>query len=469
MSAAYTTLQLTDGTTTVDFVDNTNQALNVSGWAPNVTYLRESTFGGQGPYEDVDEQLTTDAIGPDTATALSNVRKITTLLTQARRWQRGERVSAVVLKCQPQGSTLAAALQSVVLGQIGAPGVIHPSTWNDYLMTNEIDAVQASFRRRGAWIGAVDTVSGSAAANPNKTTLTLAAHDHESPLRLEVALTASGGTISTTQSQQWLLYTHSPGFLTILDTATLFSGSVSGIGGSGTYTTVNDGANAAYNTTILRTTVDTGSFFTVKYLHPNVSLALPGAAIEIFALVRNGSTDFSVRCCLYDSVYGRQFPWGPYRTISNQGSNPYIVSLGVVASTPEAVYDQVWIQASQQSGSSQSFDMNYLVTMPVEDVVSGCIAIQPGNADYAFTGSGTPSLVVDHQVLTKPVPFVGMSTNRSAALDYTGNAFLTTMGTSLQVLRIATKGTAWRHVSSTGAVVSDTITAKRSRAYLSPE
>jgi hypothetical protein len=469
MPAAFSTIQITDGTTTADLVDNTNYALQPGGWSPAVTYLRESTFGGQGPYEDVQEQLTFDAIGADAATALGSVNTISALLNYARRWKRGERVSAIRLKCQPQGSVLSAPLEAVITGSPGGPGIIHPATWNDELMIAEISDVQTSFTRRGAWIGVVDTVSGSAAANPNKTTLTLPSHITESPLRLEVALTASGGTISTTSVNQWLIYTHSPGFLGLIDTATLYGGDVSGIGGSGTTTTINDGANTAYNNTILRMTVDSGSFWTVKYLHPNVSLALPGAAIEVFAVVRNGATDFSVRCCLYDSVYQRQFPWGPYRTVANKGSNPYIVSLGVVTSTAEAIYDQVWIQATQQAGSSKALDINYLVTMPVEDVISGCVAILPGNANYAFSAGGTPSLVVDHQVLTKPEPFVGISTSRSAALDYTGNAFLTTVGTTLQVIRVATNSTAWRHVSSTGAVVSDTITAKRSRAYLSPQ
>jgi hypothetical protein len=467
MPTAYTLLQLTDGSTTADLVDNTNYALQEGGWSPAVTYLRESTFGGQGPYEDVQEQLTFDAIGADTAAALGSVNTISALLNYARRWKRGERVTAVRLKCQPQGSVLSAPLEAVITGSPGGPGIIHPATWNDELMIAEISDVQTSFTRRGAWIGVVDTVTGSAAANPNKTTLTLPSHITESPLRLDVALTAASGTISTTGTTQYLLYTHSPGFLSLLDTTTNFGGSVTGIGGSGSSTTINDGANTAYNTNIARVTVNAGSYWAVKFLHP--TLPGPGATIEVFAAVRNGSTDFSVRCCLFDSVYGRQFPWGPYRTVPNGGSNPQIVSLGVIASTTEAVYDQVWVQCLQQSGSSQSFDINYLVTMPVEDVISGCVAIQPGNADYAFTGTGTPSLVVDHQVLSKPEPFVGISTNRSSSLDYTGNAFLTTVGTTLQVVRMATKGTAWRHVSSTGAVVSDAFTAKRSRAYLSPQ
>jgi hypothetical protein len=464
----YTLIYLTDGTTTIELTDQSNYALTLSGWAPNVSYLRESTFGGQGPYNDVEEQITVDVFGPSAMDALANVDDINSLLMQARRWTRGESVSAVRIQCWPQGGVLSAPLDAVVTGLVGAPPVIHPSTWNDELMISEISDVQIHLSRRGAWIGLTDTIglTNSPANNPNRTTITFPSHPYECPLRLDVQLTASGGTISTNFCTQYLLYTHSPGFISVLDANVYFGGNVASMGGSGSSTLVGDSPSFAYNTNIARVTVNTT--WTIKFLHP--TLPGPGAAIEVFAVVRNSSgTDFTARCCLFDSVYGRQFPYGPYRTIPSNGINIQIISLGVITSTTEAVYDQVWIECTQTTGSGKDIDINYITTMPVESVLSGCVAVKPGNADYAFTGTGTPSLVVDHQILTKPEPFVGISTNRSASLDYTGNAFLTTRGTSMQVVRMAVNGTQWRHVSSTGAIVQDRVVAKRARAYLTPQ
>lgn len=459
MPASYTSLVLSDGTTSANLVDNANYLLQEDGWAPSVSYLRESTFGGTGPFEDVDETITVDVIGVDTATALNNISTITSLLMQARRWKRGESVNAVVLKCQPQGSTLAAPLQATVLGTIGAPGVIHPSAWNDLLMVQEIDSVQLAFTRRGAWLGVTDTVSGSSANNPNPTTLTLPAHPYESPLEVDIALTTTGGSITTDTCTQYVLYTTSP-YFTILDVPNF----VEVTSGSGTATTVADVANNAVGASNNIKRIATDSSILISWGVPAGSAA---GSYELFAVTRNTSgTDFSARTRLYDGGYGRAFPYGPYRTIPSNSGNIQIVSLGVVTCAQANVFQ---FELSQTTGASKAIDFNYFVMMPVESVLSGCVAVQPGNSGYAMSGTGTANLVIDHQALTKPDPFVGIKTSLASPLDYTGNAYLTTQGTTIQVLRLAVDGLNWRHVSNTGVIIKDAVTVKRTRAYLTPQ
>ena len=109
VACGYSTLKITDGTTTADLTDQTNYQLVDGGWAPSVAPLRKSTLGGSGPYEDVIEEIVVNVHGTTAATCLANLAKLSQLLDQAERWSRGENISPVKLQCQPWGSSYLAS------------------------------------------------------------------------------------------------------------------------------------------------------------------------------------------------------------------------------------------------------------------------------------------------------------------------------------------------------------------------
>ena len=115
------TLSISDGTTTVNLISGNALYLAAGGWPLAVSPPQISDLGGRGPYDDVTETITVTATG---ANAIPDLRNTLRLLDQARRWARGEDVTAVTLRIRIDGSTLTAGvvLHAAILG------FVHPIT-----------------------------------------------------------------------------------------------------------------------------------------------------------------------------------------------------------------------------------------------------------------------------------------------------------------------------------------------------
>lgn len=171
-------LAFTDGTTTVTINDgtttsNTNYPLVRDNWAPNVATVKQSLLGGS-KYTDVTEEFTIHIKASDEATLYSNLQTLNNLLEQATRWAKGEKnVSPVVVKYVPRGSTIhsnSTPLQALVLGiepgndtsSVGLPVTFNNTDLHFYILN-----VRVRFKRRGLWLGATESASAAAAANPS--------------------------------------------------------------------------------------------------------------------------------------------------------------------------------------------------------------------------------------------------------------------------------------------------------------
>lgn len=184
------TLQISDGTTTVSLISGSALYLAASGWPLAVAPPQVSDLGGRGPYDDVTETITVTATG---ANAIPDLRSILQLLDQARRWARGEDVTAVTLRIRIDGSTLTAGvvLHAAILGPEGGGGGL-PADWADLLLINEISSITIGFRRRGLWLNPTSTaVTASNVAA--RTTTAFALGSHHTPSPVEVALTPITG------------------------------------------------------------------------------------------------------------------------------------------------------------------------------------------------------------------------------------------------------------------------------------
>ena len=234
------TLSISDGTTTVNLISGNALYLAAGGWPLAVSPPQISDLGGRGPYDDVTETITVTATG---ANAIPDLRNTLRLLDQARRWARGEDVTAVTLRIRIDGSTLTAGvvLHAAILGPDGGGGGL-PADWADLLLINEISAITIAFRRRGLWLNPTSTAL-TASNVAARTTTAFAIGSHHTPSPIEVALTPVTGPEPRVRG---LLLMHAATTdLVTIDASTFGSGASTGgvftTGSTGLYTVIPPG------------------------------------------------------------------------------------------------------------------------------------------------------------------------------------------------------------------------------------
>lgn len=449
-TAAYTTLTISDGTTTANLVDGTNYALVAGGWAPSVAPLRVSTLGGGSPYEDVLEEITIDVLGSTGAVCLANLAKLSLLLDQAERWSRGESVAAVLLACQPQGSTLTAALKCAILGRAGESGVNTPATFNDLLMCYEIPNVKLAFRRRGLWLVATGETPAASAALANPSVMSVS-FGSTATIASPTEATITLGTSATPALNQYLLVADRADRIQIVEAESLV------FGASAEWTATTDvgyyprgGSIAHYiPTDLLYKGLNVGS----------VTLPTTARRVAMFAAVRNNSSSdtFNLRA----KIYGIVNVYSPPLLTINIG-RAQIVFMGMVALAEPPLYVSVEVAASTITGPP-TLDIDYIVLLDITDDCATIISLPNTPPDYALQVSPrdltAPSPIIYHQQILGYAP-----------ASYMGNAHIVTRGTALAVVWLAQNPavTAWTYVEG-GAIKTTTLLGTRYQAYLTPQ
>lgn len=448
--AAYTTLTISDGTTTANLVDGTNYALVANGWGPSVATLRVSTLGGGGPYADVTEEITVDVLGSTGAVCLANLAKLSRLLDQAERWSRGEPVAAVLLTCQPQGSTLAAALSCVILGRAGESAVNPPATFNDLLMCYEIPDVKLSLRRRGLWLEAVETPTPSGTTSrTNIATVTFAsAATVASPLKAVLTFPTD-----TNVAQYLLLWANSANRLMLVE--------AEGMAGY-QYSSVSDAAHLASNGYILRYTPTDLLSTAAGWIA--ITPLTTCRRVAVWAMVRNNSSaaTWTVKARLTSGTSNPTYV-GPAVQIDATTTDPRIIFLGTLAMPTYPSYINIYVQASTLSGTP-TLDIDCFYVLDVTDGMAGAIT-----ATLAGSGAAGTGITIDAQPLSLPTPTLIKSVSAgSAQMAYLGDAFMAASGTTLCMSYLATEAAYW--CSQTGGVADTfTLTASRWKAHTVPE
>lgn len=442
-AALYTTLQITGGADgDVDLVDGTNYTLLERGWSPAVSRKRRSLIGGRSRYEEVAESITCNIIGTTGATLLANQAKLATALFQAQRFADGEDVDPVILKCQPQGSTGAAALQSVIMGTDGNATLGLPASFNDYLMIFEIDGVRIPLSRRGAWLDAEETpAASSSVVSPSILDVTFAASvSNPSPVKLSL----SGFTnVQPEITAGLVLATNSADKLAIWE--------AEDFGTDGT-PTVEAGARGGE---VRRFDNTLTSSFTTSY-----SLSATEAAnlnrCHIWAVLRNNSLSTTWRILpllegLGDDAYGLP------TLVGVDSQDPQTVYLGELVMNNPATTLLIDITASD-SGSGQTLDIDFFLVMR-SDEQGHVLAINSAYLDFG----GTEKLVINHRLLEGwPIVYTEAGADTSN-VSYEGNPVIELTGDTVACLFHATRGSNWLH----GSTLS--LTATRRAAYLTPQ
>lgn len=464
MPAAYSTITITDGTTTATLTDLTNYGLLTGGWAPQVPVRRASTLGG-APYTEVSETIELDVFGATAAAALANLRILVTLIDTAERWYRGENTTPVTITYQAQGSDLD-PLTSLILGFEGDRGALDlPATFNDELMNYTISNVQLRFRRVGVWYGDEESDGTDPAEHP---VVMPGAFAYDSPVMTPVQV-----TITDLPDQTHISY-YDAGFLLVAatdDRLQVIDATDFDFPGNG-YTTDADATRHPEGTGVLIYT----PAVTTEVLSALGAITLPTTTrrIGIVANLRNthATTTFRVRVEVSGSggrgaVYTR-----PY-IVDTSTTDPRIVSLGTVL-CEDASLIRLRVTASAAAGT---LVIDYLALVALDDPTSRMLAIGPFTPTASIPAPEESGLTVDPQWLTARSPRVrleGLSFADSYAIpDYwRGDAYLLSIGDAIAGVYCGrnASGGYWGLYDPVDAVNLETTMAfARQASYLVPE
>jgi hypothetical protein len=482
-------LAISDGTTTVTLADGLGGLTSyppVRGtWAPAVPLTRDSLIGGRLPYPDVVESIELNIRGADAATCLANLQTLNLLLDQAKRWwKRAENVSPVVIKYCPQGSTIsstATPLQSVILGpadgnETGATNL--PIDFNDVGMYYEIRGIRLQFLRRGLWIGASESASAAAVANPAVLSVTMPS----TPTvvgALEIDFTgfttsAGTGTLEV------------PGGFVVIGPNNSLNMQQAEAGGpflaaGATYVSTADAAARASGGSVGKLNHNLSAIGAESA----ISFTLPAAfltsnKIGVFVTYRNNATiAWNLRASAFRSIGSLITGYTNYTTLPAVITNPTAVFLGEISS--KYGFDTVMLRASIVSGSgTPTIDFDTILIVDLSTSYTFPIALganQQLNLGAGFA-SKNASVIINHSPLTLRDPDVRtdiLTTTAVVGTAYSGDVALVGAGSILNAIWYAThlyNGTTpyWTTQNNAGAAILNIgATITRRLGYLSPQ
>lgn len=467
MTAAYSIITITDGTTTCTLTDNTNYSLTEAGWAPQVPTRRTSVLGGR-PYTAVAEEIRLNIYGTTTAAALTSLSTLIRLIDQAAAWYADESVDPVTITYLPQGSELPAALVSLVYGFDGDRSAVSlPVTFNDRLMLYEISDVSLRFVRDGVWYGAEEENNVEITTQP-----TVALVEFVTSSSIPTPVTLRFGPFPDpvaipAYDASYVLVANAANRLQVIDA----TGFITGAGPFNHYTTDADATHVPSDFGVLvYTPVDTIEYATE---YATVTLAA-GRRVGIVAAIRNdhATTQFQVRAEIFGPAERSSASTRPY-LIDNATTDPRIVLLGIaLCEETDYIGLRLHVTASANAGTL-AFD--YVALVLLDEPTSRILALGPVAATKFIEPGEESYLVVDPRPLESRSPRVrqeGASFDTSYAVpDYwRGDAFLLSDGDEIAAIFCGrTVGDKWTLTDGGGAWFSLFVGAVRRSAYLAPQ
>lgn len=462
-------LALTDGTTTLELMDNINYAL-VS-YAPVAAPLRESLLGGAGPYDVVADTITVHALGTTAALAYAAADDLQTLLEQAFQWWQGERVAAVTIKAKAQDTLNKDPVTALVRGRAtGAPaGMALPVVWNEHFGKYVIQNIVITFVRGPLWQGAAQNAVSNLIAMPGIMTATFGSEAaHQTPM---VAILTGPLNRSILCLQLGYLLLAPPNRIVVIE------GEAMTKTGSGTATVTADAAAHASGGSVMRLSAGPASLQLTSTL--GASFSANAYQVAVYAAVRVNGTPTQaitmrvVMLCNSAQVDG---PTVPIDYIYFGTANlPQPVFLGIIDGALPFTSVMViteWLDAAI------TIDIDYIVCHALNnapDARAIATVIDP-NAYTPFGAAATTSPITvtyDPQSLTRPEPLVTGSeatTGTSEPWPVSGDPYLVSNDDVMAGLWLATQGTFWRPWDTTaGAAISFRLTLTRRAPFLLPQ
>jgi len=453
-------LKLTDGTTTLDFINNAAYALEYNAWAPNVSSLKSNYLAGSDEYEDVVEEIPLTVRGATGSAALANLEAIARLLVQAERWRRGENVAAVRMQFQPCSSTMPSPLEAIVLGNAPGERILYvPPSITDY-QNYEIYGVKVKLLRRGRWLANSEVnVTTAAYSNGELATISIGnALQLPSPTRLVIQDVGYGKSSGGRFRSSLFLLAELSTDIIIVNAETM---------AGGVWTSVADtGASARASNVLRYTPAGTG----VSSSGTSGALTLTSATdlVAVYANVRNSTTiSFRIRIRLDSNVVNASYtPWVYIPAAASQ--YPRWIFCGLVSKKQSI--QNMYIEAVASAAASY-LDIDTLVLADARTVKIFGIE-GPGDAEPNLYSSPY-TLYVDHNLLSYPSPTALLE--NLAPVPHQGDIILNTKAATLYGLHLGTGdtnggGIRWRQYNNSySIIISNVWTVYRRASYITPQ
>jgi hypothetical protein len=473
------TLQITDGTTTIDLLGGIVR-IEQDGWAPAVAAPTASELSGRGAWEDTAEDLSIAVICGPSDNPGATLNAIRGLLEQARRWALGDpSATAVRLRARIADSRLAEGviLEVAVLGG-ELPGV--SAQFTRLLGAGGIPPVTLTIARRGPWLNPTyEEASSSAGTGSSVRTITFgSAHPTWSPYGL--TLTFAAGSSASVQR----------GFVLIGSTATAFS--ILNIDtAAGADPDLSSVAHApALNGAYLRYLPAANTFSDTAVL----TITNPARAVDVYAMLEAKGQDFAVQARLRRNIStaGGTGVFVNGETVVIEAGRRDVVYLGRFDGGGTTLNELYLRLTTAATHASNQLRIDTVVCHADEGPASSALYLPYGVGNGACGGSATYAspITVRNEPLAYPSPIVGQPdysapwgdlapflyrTSSSLGDDQIlpADGYLQMKGATIAVLPffLANPNGSppnWRPQSG-GAAVNLTATARRYKAYLSLE
>lgn len=453
------TLKITDGTTTIDFINNA--AYRVTSWSPAVATRRAGDLGGRGPYSEVIEEMSL-FIGPSpspaAASPMKNFGTLNRLLDQAERWNRAERVDPVYLVVKMTSTSQ--ELRAVIYGP-ATPGEAMtelPPRYGDAAAMAALDPVILRFKRGALWLGDSETKTTSTGANPFTLTATGFIHRGDiAPVKVELLSVSTplsnrgvNGFVLTAWFDKQIVVIDSESFTDTTDTAT-----------------VNDSSNFAMSGNVKRYTPDIvgGPLEFAELGQVNVGSLVDLSFSRRWGLFVNCRNNSSTNT-FYLQPYAREYYNGgrsiefPRLTIPPGSTSPQWLYVGAVTTSYPLKGLELWGSANT---NDDSLDIDSVVLHSLDNTAaSRAITLRDNLAYPTYPGN----LIISHRLDTALSPLIIFDTLDDFVMNYSGDATVFATADTFAACFLATDGSKWRLTNNGASVQSLAFRFTRTNGHL---
>lgn len=456
------TLELTDGTTTIDF---TGTAYSVTDWPVRLPMMREGENGRQ--FEPVDERASLHITGSSNSDLLSKTSTLYLLLRQALLWGIGGDVAPVLWKYRPYAGSSAGELSSVVYKPykdditndvLELPGdfTLAPATLNT--------PAAMAWRRTPLWLGSTQTRSAASGGNAHPTFIMSSNFSDTAafPWPFDLNITVSGAGVALTGSHTVLIATQNASDM--MDKNHVASWTRGSAVSSTAVTGSSSGSVARFD--------PTGANANLYIEDPLGGFATDVRNLAVYIVVRNNSAS-NVSWDIYaqyladeTAVNGRAY------RITAGDNDRKILPLGILSGAAPVTDVRIYAEPVGSGTSGDELDLDTLAVVAVDENMN---EVYFPAWDFG-SNTGNAGAFIEHRTLTHRTPIAYLEDGIGTSLaypGYKGSAYLASGGNQLAVLIMALNSDGSQWYSHDGGAGSNVINflpeAVRQLAYLVPE
>jgi hypothetical protein len=464
------TLEITDDTTTINLIGGDGYSLLYGAWSPQRAQRRIGEMAGRSLYEDVTEEIVIAIRGDSMAQIMERYGALSDLLDQAEAWVKDDAWnSAVKIKYQPDGSTLAAPLEAVIVGpsqsgrMIEAPFTTNESGYRGGLLS----PITLRFVRRGLWLGATEFEDGGPSTG-NPALITSAAFTDDFgifvPFDARIDLLV-GSTFELDNCNAFFLFSDQADKLYYEEAEDHES-----TGGTDTALTNSSGGNVVR----VDSSGDTNEKEVYSHGSPSINSSVRSIALWVAARNRSPSTvDWTIHGQVYSDqalIIPYSLPIGSKTTIASGDNNIKMVYLGIF-NVPNTIRQILILAKNNVTGTvtTDDLDIDYVCGVSLDDATK--IVYTPTLETLA---DDTPELWIEHQLDSKPGPRLYTRKTDGSLRNYPayqGDILLQTKGDLISCLafgHLNNSTVEWTLVDANADEIDVSFRVTRTTGYLTP-